>query len=173
MNSSKLWTEPIYSYEFTIPDNAVDENGHVNNVLYVQWMQDAAVRYYEAMGGRLFTLDTGATWVVRSHMIEYLSPAFAGERIKVQTWVVNMRRVRSLRRYRFVRATDEQLLVRGETDWVFVDTDSGAPRGIPGGQLCRIGRALARAFETGGAGTAPRDHVPHRVRHRDNRIIEG
>ena len=131
MNSSKPRTEPIYPYEFTIPTEAVDENGHVNNVMYVQWMQDAAVRHYEAMGGRQITLDIGATWVVRSHTVEYLSPAFAGERIRVLTWVATMRRVRSLRRYRFVRVADEQLLVRGETDWVFVDANTGRPRAVP------------------------------------------
>ncbi|MGD8402069.1 MAG: acyl-CoA thioesterase [Anaerolineales bacterium] len=131
MESTEVLSEPIYPYEFTIPDEAVDENGHVNNVMYVQWMQDAAVRHYEAMGGRQITIDIGATWVVRSHMVEYLRPAFAGERIKVLTWVVNMRRVRSLRRYQFIRMEDEQLLVRGETDWVFVDMEKGSPRAIP------------------------------------------
>jgi acyl-CoA thioester hydrolase len=128
---TKLLQEPIYPYEFTIPAEAVDENGHVNNVMYVQWMQDAAVRHYEAMGGRQLTQDIGATWVVRSHTVEYLSPAFAGERIKVLTWVVNIRRVRSLRRYRFVRVRDDQLLVCGETDWVFVDAVKGSPRAVP------------------------------------------
>ena len=131
MDVSKSQLEPIYAYEFTIPEEAVDENGHVNNVMYVQWMQDAAVRHYEAMGGRQITIDIGATWVVRSHKVEYLRPAFAGERIKIETWVANMRRVRSLRRYRFLRAADEQVLVRGETDWVFVDANSGAPRAVP------------------------------------------
>ena len=131
MDASKSQLEPIYTYEFTIPEEAVDENGHVNNVIYVKWMQDAAVRHYEAMGGRQITIDIGATWVVRSHKVEYLRPAFAGERIKVETWVANMRRVRSLRRYRFLRAADEQVLVRGETDWVFVDANSGAPRAVP------------------------------------------
>ena len=72
MESAKVLKEPIFPYEFTVPDEAVDENGHVNNVMYLQWMQDAAVRHYEAMGGRQITLDIGATWVVRSHMIEYL-----------------------------------------------------------------------------------------------------
>ena len=123
--------EAVYSYEFTVPGEAVDENGHVNNVMYVQWMQDVAVRHYEAMGGRQLTLDLGATWVVRSHSIEYLSPAYSGERLKALTWVVNMRRVRSLRRYRFLRAEDDQLLVRGETDWVFVDVKTGHLRAIP------------------------------------------
>jgi acyl-CoA thioester hydrolase len=127
----KTLLEPVYPYEFTIPDEAVDENGHVNNVMYVQWMQDAAVRHYEAMGGRQITIDLGATWVVRSHTIEYLRPAFAGERIRVLTWVATIRRVRSLRRYRFIRLEDEQELVRGETDWIFVDANNGALRSIP------------------------------------------
>jgi len=124
-------TEPFFSYEFTIPETVVDENGHVNNVAYVQWMQDAAVRHYEAMGGSAPTQAIGATWVVRSHRIEYLRPAFAGQPIKVETWVANLRRVRSLRRYRFIRPEDSQLLVRGETDWVFVDAQNGSPRAVP------------------------------------------
>jgi len=131
MTPTKVLQEPIYSFEFTIPENAVDENGHVNNVNYVQWMQDAAVRHYEDMGGRQITIDLGATWVVRSHTVEYLRPAFAGERVMVLTWVANMRRVRSLRRYQFIRVKDQQLLVRGETDWVFVDANTGSPRAIP------------------------------------------
>jgi acyl-CoA thioester hydrolase len=124
-------TDPIYRFEFIIPDEALDQNGHVNHVNYVQWMQDVAVRHFEFIGGTLPMHAAGATWVVRSHMIEYLRPAFAGERIQVQTWVVNMRRVRSLRRYHFLRVVDEQLLVRGETDWVFVDANSGALRAVP------------------------------------------
>jgi len=124
-------TNPIYSYEFSVPEEALDENGHVNNVRYVQWMQEAAVRHYEAIGGIPPTLALGATWVVRSHNIEYLRPAFAGDRIEVRTWVVNIRRVRSLRRYRFSRVSDGKLLVKGETDWVFVDAKSGAPVAVP------------------------------------------
>jgi len=131
MVSRKVLQEPVYPHEFTIPDEAVDENGHVNNVMYVQWMQDAAVRHYEAMGGRQLTLKLGTTWVVRSHTIEYLRPAFAGERIRVLTWVVNIRRVRSLRRYQFLRVENEELLVRGETDWVFVDARDSSLRAIP------------------------------------------
>jgi acyl-CoA thioester hydrolase len=123
--------DPIYSYEFTVPSDALDENGHVNNVRYVQWMQEAAVRHYESIGGIPLTQAIGATWVVRSHNIEYLRPAFAGDRIEVNTWVVNIRRVRSLRRYRFIRVADGKLLVKGETDWVFVDAKTGIPRLVP------------------------------------------
>jgi acyl-CoA thioester hydrolase len=120
----------VYSKTYKIPKSAIDENGHVNNVAYVQWMQDIAVEHYSSIGGVIAQGPT-ATWVVREHKIEYLLPAFAGEEIEIKTWVENVRRVRSLRKYEFVRKTDGKVLVRGETDWVFVDVKTGAPRAIP------------------------------------------
>lgn len=123
--------EPVFRYRFRVPEKAVDENGHVNNVMYVQWMQDVAVQHYAYVGGVPPTRALGATWVVREHHIEYLRPAFLNELIEVQTWVVDIRRARSLRRYQFVRPTDGQVLVRGETDWVLVEAGSGRPRRIP------------------------------------------
>jgi acyl-CoA thioester hydrolase len=65
------------------------------------------------------------------HHIEYLLPSFAGEEIVVLTWVVNFRRVQSLRKYRIIRIKDNALLVEGETDWVFVDAKTGRLRSIP------------------------------------------
>ena len=121
----------VYSYEFTIPESALDMNGHVNNVVYVQWMQDVAVLHSEATGGTRAMHTAGGTWVVRSHTIEYLRPAFAGEEVVALTWVVNFRRVRSVRRHKFFRKSDNTLLAKGETEWVFVDAESGTPRKIP------------------------------------------
>jgi acyl-CoA thioester hydrolase len=120
----------IYSKTITIPETAIDENGHVNNVAYVQWMQDVAVEHYEVIGG-INAQGPDATWVIREHRIEYLLPAFAGEEIEIKTWVENVRRVRSLRKYEFIRKSDEKVLVKGETDWVFVDAKTGAPRAVP------------------------------------------
>lgn len=120
----------IYSKPFVIPLTSIDENGHVNNVAYVQWMQDIAVEHYSSIGG-IEAQGMEATWVVREHRIEYLLPAFAGEEIEIKTWVENVRRVRSLRKYEFVRKSDGRMLVKGETDWVFVDLKTGTPRAIP------------------------------------------
>lgn len=122
---------PIYTLQFTIPASAMDQNGHVNNVMYIQWMQDIAVSHYEFIGGRAPMQAMGATWVVREHHVEYLYPAHSGEEIEIQTWVANIRRVRSLRKYRFLRKSDGQLLVRGESDWVYVERETGQPRRIP------------------------------------------
>jgi len=119
-----------YTKTIAIPQSVIDENGHVNNVTYVQWMQEIAVEHYASIGG-IEAQGPDATWVVREHKIEYLLPAFAGEDIEIKTWVENIRRVRSLRKYEFIRKSDGKLLVKGETDWVFVDVNTGAPRAIP------------------------------------------
>jgi acyl-CoA thioester hydrolase len=124
--------EPVYRFEIIVPAEVVDGNRHVNNVAYVQWMQDAALRHSGATGCTRMTEAVGATWVARMHRIEYLSPAFAGDAITVLTWVADFRKVRSLRRYKFVRAADQKVIAQGETDWVFIDVSTGRPRGIPG-----------------------------------------
>ena len=123
--------EPVYRLELIVPAEAVDGNRHVNNVAYVQWMQDAAIQHSAATGCTRMTEAIGATWVARMHRIEFLSPAFADEAITVLTWVADFRKVRSLRRYKFIRAVDQKVLVLGETDWVLVDVATGRPRGIP------------------------------------------
>jgi acyl-CoA thioester hydrolase len=123
--------DAIYQVELKVPDTAVDGNGHVNNVAYVQWMQDAAIGHSEATGCTRMTRACGAIWVVRTHHVEYLRPAFGGDVLTVQTWVADWRRVRSLRRYKFIRAADGIVLAQGETDWVFVDALTGRPRAIP------------------------------------------
>lgn len=120
----------IYTRTITIPHTAIDENGHVNNVTYVQWMQDIAVEHYSSIGG-IEAQGPDATWVVREHKIEYLLPAFEGEELEIRTSVENIRRVRSLRKYEFVRKADGKTLVRGETDWVFMDVKTGSPRAVP------------------------------------------
>lgn len=121
---------PTYTKTIIIPNSAIDENGHVNNVTYVQWMQDIAVEHYASIGG-IESQGPDATWVIREHRVEYFLPAFEGEEIEVRTWVENIRRVRSLRKYEFVRRSDGRVLVKGETDWVFVDAKTGAPRAVP------------------------------------------
>jgi acyl-CoA thioester hydrolase len=93
-------------------------------------MQDIAVEHYATVGG-VTAQGENATWVVREHKVEYLRPAFAGQEVEIRTWVEDARRVRSLRKYEFVRTADASLLVRGETDWVFVDTSTGRPLPIP------------------------------------------
>jgi acyl-CoA thioester hydrolase len=119
----------VYPHPVTIPPSAQDVNGHASNIEFVRWMQDAAVAHADAVGCAAATFAMGATWVIRSHKIEYRKPAYVGETIAVRTWIADVRRVASLRRYEFVRGDD--VLAVGETEWVFVDASTGRPRRIP------------------------------------------
>lgn len=121
----------IYRLDFIVPEDALDINRHVNNLVYLSWIIDAAVQHVESQGITKLTRAAGASWVVRSHSIEYLRPAFAGEHISIWTWVSNVRRVQTLRKYKIFRLEDEALLAHGETNWIFVDAQNGKMRSIP------------------------------------------
>lgn len=131
MNDQAAGSDAVFRHEFTVPKEAIDRNGHVNNVVYIQWMQDVAIRHADACGGSTALDAIDCTWVVRSHSVTYLRPAFAGDQIEARTWVAEMRRIRSLRRTEFVRFSDGATIARGETDWVLVNESTGRPCAIP------------------------------------------
>lgn len=121
----------VYNHPVVAEPDDIDENGHVNNVTYVRWMQDAATNHSGSTGATDAVMQVGATWVVRSHHVEYLRPVMESEKLTVQTWIEDVRNVRSTRRYRFLRDQDGREVARGETMWVCVDASTGRPRAIP------------------------------------------
>jgi acyl-CoA thioester hydrolase len=122
----------VYAKRFLVPDEAIDRQGHVNNLAYVAWMQDVAIEHSAAAGWPMERyLGLGAGWVVRSHFVEYLRPAFAGDRMAIVTWLPEFTQRSTPRRYLFVREDDRQLLAQAETRWVFVDLGSGRRRPLP------------------------------------------
>ena len=129
MNAPPL---PVFCHRFAFPPQAEDENLHVNNVEYVRLMQESAIAHTLRNGWTPDELRSrGWTWVVRSHFVEYLRPCRAGEEIAVHTWVSDFRKIRSLRKYRFVRLADSAVLAHARTDWVFLDFRLGRPVAIP------------------------------------------
>ncbi len=122
----------IFLHSHVVQTDEIDDLGHANNVFYIAWLQDAAVAHSAAQGWpgpRYHALGQG--WVVRSHAIEYLLPAFAGDHVVVETWVASMKKVTSLRRYQIIRQGDGALLATAETNWAFVDLVTGKPVRIP------------------------------------------
>ncbi len=131
--SSDVTSRPrIYTKRFPVPAEAIDLQGHVNNLTYVAWMQDVAIEHSAAAGWPMARyLAMGAGWVVRSHFIEYLRPAFLGEPIVIHTWVPRFDQRSTPRKYVFLREHDRQVLARAETQWVFVDLATGRRRPLP------------------------------------------
>ena len=120
----------IFRQEIVVTEDAIDEFGHVNNQRYIAWMQEVATAHSAANGWPMERyLQTGAAWVVRSHFIEYLRPAFAGDALEIDTWAASLALRDVIRRYQFHRAG--LLLARAETKWVYVDIKSGRPKRIP------------------------------------------
>ena len=129
----------IFDYHWTVQEREIDGLVHVNNVEYIRWMQDAAVAHSAAQGWpskRYYEL--GAGWVARSHKIEYLSPALPGDEVIVRTWVSSFDKIRSLRKFRILRKTDESALAIAETLWVFVNLQRHQP--------CRVPEQVREAF---------------------------
>jgi acyl-CoA thioester hydrolase len=122
----------IFFHSHVVQADEIDTLGHANNVVYIAWLQAAAVAHSDVQGwpGSRYR-ELGQGWVVRSHAIEYLLPAFAGDHVAVETWVATMKKVTSLRRYRIVRRGDGSLLATAETNWAFVDLTTSKPVRIP------------------------------------------
>jgi acyl-CoA thioester hydrolase len=135
-------TAAIYEHPLIVSESDIDLVGHVNNVVYLQWMQDAALAHSTTLGWSADRYQRyGAGWVARLHQIEYLQPAYPDDRIIVRTWVADMKKVTSLRRYHIVRSAlaqqesapvpKETLLAVAHTQWAFIDFATRAPKRIP------------------------------------------
>jgi acyl-CoA thioester hydrolase len=122
----------IHSRRFAVPADAIDVNGHVSNLAYVAWMQEIAIEHSTVAGWPVERYRAiGAAWVVRSHFVEYLRPAFAGDLVSAHTWVPRFDHRAAPRRYLFVRDDGRQVLAQAETRWVFIDLATGRRRPLP------------------------------------------
>jgi acyl-CoA thioester hydrolase len=72
----------------------------------------------------------GAGWVVRSHKILFLKPAFEGDKLIIRTWVASARSASSVRMYE-IRKIDGEILAKAETEWAFVNYQKQRPTRIP------------------------------------------
>lgn len=130
----------IFDWKRVVTPDDLDDLQHANNISYLKWMQSAAIAHSAEQGwpGEAYR-QLGCGWVVRSHQIEYLVPAKLDDEIIVRTWVAEMKKVTSLRRFRILRASDGALLATAATDWAFIDFQTGLPK--------RVHPAVSSAFE--------------------------
>lgn len=122
----------IYEHLHVVDKDEIDAFGHVNNLAYVRWLQDAAIAHSAAQGWPTQRyLELGSGWVVKSHFIEYFQPAFESESIVVLTWVAGFKRISSIRRYSILHQQSQRRLAAAETNWAFVGLNPFVPRRIP------------------------------------------
>ncbi len=121
----------VHEIRVTVGDPDLDANGHVNNVRYVQWLQDVAWDHSRTVGwGEERYAAAGVYWVVREHRVRYLRPAQLGDEVRVWTWVKRFGKATAFRGFRILRASTGERLVEAETDWAMVDLN-GRPSAVP------------------------------------------
>lgn len=110
----------------------MDALGHVNNAVYQNYLEQAAIEHSEHLG---LTIDLyqklNGVFVMRRIEIDYLRPAVAGDNLELTTWLQEMRGSRAIRRYEIRKQDNDHLLVTAEALWVWVDAKTMRPRPIP------------------------------------------
>ena len=107
----------------------IDELGHVNNAVWVQWIQQVAVAHWDLVADA--AQKNAYYWVVVRHEVDYLRAAHEGDRVTARTWIGDA--PRGARSERFVEFTgpDGKICVRSKTQWAIIDKALGKPIRVP------------------------------------------
>lgn len=123
-------TDRPRAFEMTItiqPDD-IDALKHVNNVVYLRWVQEVAAAHWEAIATP--EMKQKYSWVVLRHEIDYKNPAFLGDSLTAGTWVSTCEGVRSVRNVEIYQATSGKLVAEAKTTWCLLDAQTAKPRRI-------------------------------------------
>jgi len=116
-------TAEIFELPISVQAADIDQLGHVNNVTYLRWVQDAAVAHWQAAAP---AADQAVlAWVVVRHEIDYKRPAFLHDKIVARTWVGTAKRHRFERHTELLRGADRKILARARTIWCPIDKQTG------------------------------------------------
>jgi acyl-CoA thioester hydrolase len=103
----------------------IDEQNHVNNTVYLRWVQEVATRHWRAVASREARESIG--WVVLRHEIDYKAPASLNDEIVLRTWVGKATRLTFERFTEILRRSDGQLLSKARTLWCPINARTGRP----------------------------------------------
>lgn len=128
------WDHPQpFIHEVTVEPQHIDDFQHTNNVVYLTWMAKTAWEHSKALGldfAAYAKLNRGM--VVRRHELEYLAPSHEGERVLVATWITgNDGKLRLRRRFQMVNAATGVTLLRGLSDFVCINIETGRATRMP------------------------------------------
>lgn len=116
----------VFTLKIKVSVDDIDTLDHVNNLVYVKWMDDIATTHWNFL-----TNDNPLpqyVWVVMRHEIDYLKQAGLGDEITVKTWVGETRGITSIRFMEFYK--DSILLVKAKTTWAMLDAKTYKPARI-------------------------------------------
>ncbi|MBA4070394.1 MAG: acyl-CoA thioesterase [Gemmatimonas sp.] len=131
----------VFELPRTIVPADIDELGHVNNVVYLRWVQDVAIAHWSTAATPEQRAEVA--WVAVRHEIDYKHPALPGDAILARTWVGTADSHRFERHTEIRRAADGHLLAQARTVWCPVNRATG--------RLTRVSEAIRATFSSGPA----------------------
>lgn len=121
-----------YKRTFRVRSYETDSYGHVNQVNYLRYMQEAALDASAAVGYDGAAYDAlGTLWLIHGTEIEYFHALKYGDSVEITTYVSDFRRVRSWRAYEMRLAGSGELVAKASTDWIYIDRATQRPLVIP------------------------------------------
>ena len=156
MNSRQPWLDSqaghAYVAWFPVRFSDLDPLGHVNNAVYLNLMEQAAIEHAGLSGFAYDELRThNLAFIARRHEITYVAPSFAGDWLRVTTWTESLEGARAIRAYEICRSGTEDshqpgrfsiqetptptgdVVVSARTEWAFIDLTTGRPKRLPEG----------------------------------------
>jgi acyl-CoA thioester hydrolase len=119
----------MFEMAVTAAPEHIDELGHVNNAVWVQWIQQVAVAHWRSAADPAH--EAAYYWVVVRHEIDYLRPAVVGDRILARTWVGDAPKGARFDRFMEFTGPDGKVCVRAKTQWAIIDQALGRPVRVP------------------------------------------
>lgn len=119
----------VFDLKLMVQPEHIDVLGHVNNVVYVSWMQDVATAHIEQLGlGLKEYIALKHAMVAVEHYVQYRKAAVEGEEIILRTWLNDINALYSFRQYVFYRPKDKAVLFMGNTQWACIEIATGRPK---------------------------------------------
>ena len=121
--SSKIYVHPI-----TIIESDIDGQGHVNNIIYLKWVQEAAIAHWTSVAD--INMQESNFWVVSRHEIDYLKSAYLNSKLVAKTWVTEPKGAKSERYVTISDAETETVYANIKTTFYLLDAKSKKPKRI-------------------------------------------
>ena len=128
-----------FEQRITATAEDIDQLGHVNNAVWVRWIQDIATAHWEAVADPAHVADY--LWVVVRHEIDYLRALREGESVTARTWVGDAPKGARFDRHVEFIADEGKPCVRAKTTWAMIDRATGRPLRVPEDMAARFREA--------------------------------
>ncbi|WP_420602010.1 acyl-CoA thioesterase [Flagellimonas sp.] len=118
-----------YSQTFPVKQDDLDELNHVNNIRYVEWIQEISKKHWIA--ATTPAVRDKMIWVVKNHNITYSKSAILGDTIEVSTYIKGTKGPLSIRVVEIKNNKTGNVLVNACTEWCLLDAETFKPKRVP------------------------------------------